>query len=296
MDNIKSILKSNFTNIYNIPEVISYIDNINSVKIFKFNNLILKIFYNDNEYFNFNFIQKIIKRGAFLIKHKKIIINFIPSNAIKLIDEDDIMTAKNINSGFTYLLKDEIFIFRKEEFPKVFLHELIHHDLNIHNDIFQNINNVRLKSHFNISDNTILILNEAIIELWATIFQLAFISIDYNLNFKQLFNIELLYSLYKSYQILKIQKEKYNNIWYDKCNIYSYIIFKTILLLNLNKFINIYMYPNKYDDTLLTNFIIKHSNLPLINKNPYLKLFINGKSKKIFRSNNSLCFMLFSDL
>ena len=48
------------------------------------------------------------------------------------------------------------------------------------------------------------------------------------------------------------------------------------------------MYPNKYDETLLTQFLIKHSKLPLIQKNPeYLS--------KIKRPDNSLCFMLFSD-
>ena len=87
-----------------------------------------------------------------------------------------------------------------------------------------------------------------------------------------------------TYQILNIQKD---NEWVDNCNIYSYIIFKTILLLNLNKFIKIYMYPNKYDDTKLTDFLIKHSKLPNIRNNPQFN--------EIKRARNSLCFMLFSD-
>ena len=70
--------------------------------------------------------------------------------------------------------------------------------------------------------------------------------------------------------------------------IYSYIIFKTILLVYLNEYIKIYMYPNKYNETSLTDFLIKHSKLPVIKKNPEY-------SSKIKRADNSLCFMLFSD-
>ena len=56
----------------------------------------------------------------------------------------------------------------------------------------------------------------------------------------------------------------------------------------INEYIKIYMYPKKYDDTSLTDFLIKHSKLPNIQKNPEY-------SSKIKRPNNSLCFMLFSD-
>ena len=52
------------------------------------------------------------------------------------------MTSENINSGFTYVNRNDIYIFRKEEFPKVILHELIHHDLNIHQDNFNDDNNL----------------------------------------------------------------------------------------------------------------------------------------------------------
>jgi len=290
---IKENLKTNFKGNYEIPEVILYIDEINSIKIIKYYNLILKIYYKKEENLDFNFIKRILKRGRFIIKNKKIIINLIPSGAKKILDEENVMTGKNINSGFTYIYRNEIFIFRKEEFPKVIIHELIHHNLNIHNDIFKDNNKKRLKEHFKISDDTILILNEAIIEMWASIFQLAFISMDYNLNFKKLYHMELTYSLFKCFQIFKIQN---NNIWYDKCNIFSYIIFKTILLINLNKLIKIYMYPNKYDDTIITNFILKYSKIPEIKNNPEFIIKINNKENKIKREEKSLCFMLFSDL
>lgn len=296
LDDVKEKLKENFRGIYNIPEVISYIDEITSIKIFKYRRLVLKIFYKKTDELDFNFIKKVLKRGGFLMKTKNLTINLIPSPALKIFNEDEIMTGANINSGFTFLLRDEIFIFRKEEFPKVILHELIHHDLNIHNDNFSEINKRRLMEHFKISEDTTLILNEAMIEMWATIFQLAFISLDYGLEFRRLYMMETMYSIYKSNQIKKNQEEKKNGIWRDNCNIYSYIIFKTILLLNLNEFIKIYMYPTRYNDTILTDFLIRHSNIPKIDNNPEYSLRIQGDLKEIKRPQTSLCFMLLSDL
>lgn len=283
IEDIKNELKSHFTQNFNIPEVISYINEINNIKIIKYKNLTFKIYYNTNDNLDFYLIKKIMKRGVFILKKKVMTIHLIPSPAKKILKDDQIMTSENINSGFTYINKNDIYIFRKEEFPKVILHELIHHDLNIHQNNFSEDNKKKLKKHFNISHKTTLILNETIIELWATIFQLAFVSIDYNLEFKKLYYMEVLYSLYKCHQIFKIQNK---NEWNDKCNIFGYIIFKTILLVYLNEFIKIYMYPMKYDETLLTNFLIKHSKIPDIQENP----------KFSSRPDNSLCFMLFSDL
>ena len=286
IEEIKKDLLRHFDVNYNIPDVISYIKQINSLKIIKYKNLTFKIYYNTNDDLDFKFIKKVMIRGVFILKNKQMTIHLIPSPAKKIFKEDGIMTSENINSGFTYVNRNDIYIFRKEEFPKVVLHELIHHDLNIHQDEFNEKNKRLLKEHFNICDDTTLILNETIIELWATILQLAFVSVDYNIDYRRLFKMEVIYSLYKCHQIFKIQK---GDKWKDRCNIYSYIIFKTILLINLNEYIKIYMYPNKYDDTTLTEFLIKHSKLPDIQENPKY-------SSKIKREDKSLCFMLFSDV
>jgi len=284
MEEIRRELKSHFVGNFNIPEVISYINEINSLKTINHKNISLRIYYKTTDNLNFDFIKRVVERGAFILRKKQMIIHLIPSPAKKMIKEDGIMTGANINSGFTYVNRNEIYIFRKEEFPKVIIHELIHHDLNIHRDEFKKENKERLKRHFKIAEETTLILNEAMIELWAIIFQLAFVSIDYGKDFKKLFEMEVSYSLYKCHQILKIQGE---GEWKDRCNIFSYIIFKTILLVNLNEFVKIYMYPEKYDDTLLTDFLLRYSKLP---DNP-----INPIFKKIGRPEKSLCFMLVSD-
>ena len=191
----------------------------------------------------------------------------------------------NINSGFTYLrsnkqLPNEIYIMRREEFGKVIFHEIIHHNSEIHSN-FKLSNIQKLQNHFNIKSD--IDPNEAIVEFWATIMFLKQISDETNKDFYKLFKEELKYSLYKTYQLLQIQKEN-NNIWFDYTNVYCYVIFKTIILYNLLEFQKIYTFP--YNDDIITDFLIKYSSsLPMnIILNPTIK-----------RPNNSLCFMVNSD-
>jgi len=287
-ENIKKLMLS----VYNIPDVINYIDSINKIKEIIYKNLKCMVYYKSTDNVNFNLILKVLKRGV-VLTDKIITIHLIYSDVQKKFNSNnEPLTFKNVNSGFTFLNKNDIYIFRREEFPKVIIHEILHHDNKIHSDDFKDNNRDLLLNYFNISNKAKLIFNEAIIEFWATIIHLSFVAIEYKIKFQQLLRIEIQYSLYKCFQILNLQSKMLNKIWNDNSNIFAYIIFKTILLYNINELYKIYKYPNKYDDTLLTNFIIKYSKLPKFNKNPYF-IF---KGKKIKRDYNSLCFMLLSDL
>ena len=257
-------LKSHFIGVYEIPEIISYIDEITNIYNYKYENLIIKVYYrNFKDKINIPKIQNVIKRAYKVVSNMNNIkifnIHLILSPAKKRFEYNNILTAKCINSGFTYPKGNDIFIFREEEFPKVIIHELLHHQKLIDNQIFDIENKYKLMNHFNINNKTKLILNETIIELCALILHLSFISNEYNLDIKDLFIIELKYSLFKCYQILKLQQTYKNEEWYDECNIYCYIIFKTIIMFHLNEFIRIYSYP--YDNTKITKFIIEHSNI-----------------------------------
>jgi hypothetical protein len=291
-NDIKNNLKQYFRSPYNIKEVIDYIDNIDSIYKYSLNNIDIIVYYREGiDNIDKKLIIKTIKRGCVIYKkEKKIIINLIYTPAKKILEYNKPLTTKNVNSGFTFANGNEIFIFRREEFPKVIIHELIHHNRYIHNDNFKLQNKLNLIKHFNLHPNTTLILNEAIVELWATFIHLSFVSRDYKIDLKELLNVELHYSLYKTWQIFELQKKFINNLWYDECNIFSYIIFKTICIFHLHEFIKIYSFP--YDDTMVSNFIISHSKIKIINHNP--SYILNGV--KYQRSDNSLCFMLLSDL
>ncbi len=290
-------LKENFKGHYKIDEIINYIDKVNSTFIYEYNNIKCIVYYCKNkDKIDFDKIKEVIKRGYIISnKSKKIIIHLLLTSAKKKFEKNKILTAKNTNSGFTYVNRNDIFIFRKEEFAKVIIHELMHHDKLIHNDDFTNANKKELLNHFGISEDTILILNEAIIEFWATLIHLAFVSCKYKINYLNLYEYELNYSLYKTYQILKLKEKNKDKIWCDKCNIYAYIVFKTILLKNINEFLQIYTYP--YDNSKITNFIIEKSEfLNELLKNPPKNPIVKINSQKIQRPSNSLCFMLLSDL
>ncbi len=295
IEDYKSILRKKFNNTdeYNIPGISDYINEIDSIYEDEYKNIFIRVYYRKNkDNLNKTFIKQILRRGSHVYKEnkRKIIIHLLLTPLKKIFEP--VLTAKNVNSGFTYLRNNEIFIFRKEDFPKVIIHELIHHDPYIHVENVKKENEIRIKNHFDLNEKTNFILNEAIVELWACLNHLFFISKEYKIPFKDLFEIELEYSLYKCNQIreLHIKEKQKGNKWYDDCNIFGYFICKTILLNNLNKLMVIYEFP--YDNTKISDFIIENSKLPVVTTNPYIE--INGVRYQ--RNDNSLCFMLLSDL
>lgn len=293
MNEIKTIdryrIKSYFKSPYNIRELLIYIDELDSKYEYKYKNINIIVYYRKHkDEPDFDLIRKVVMRGSEVISNKNFSIFLFLSPLRKEFNDDNSeLDIKNINSGFTYTTRNEIYIFRKEEFPKVIIHELIHHDRNIDNQYIKPANKTALLSHFNLTSNSNIILNEAIVELWATIIHLSFVSKEYGIDLTTLIKTELEYSLFKCHQIsLLRQKDKY----YDKCNIYGYIIFKTIFLYYFSEFKDIYTFP--YNDTKLTKFLLSHSHIKEVKTNP---LFILNK-RVIQRSPKSLSFMLLSDL
>jgi hypothetical protein len=161
----------------------------------------------------------------------------------------------NINGGFTNPNENKIFIIRQEEYAKVIIHEMLHHVKSIHHDHWSVSDIAELKKTFNIAEQTVLIPNEAVVELWATLFFISFMSSEYNIKFKTLLQSELKHSLYQTSKILKKQG---NNPWTEYSNAYCYIVFKTILL---HAYINNILPDNTPHD--ITRYLILHkTDLP----------------------------------
>lgn len=184
--------------------------------------------------------------------------------------------ACNINGGFTYPLGNSIYVVREEEYTKVMIHEILHHSKEIHNNGFMEKHLNKLKKIFNIAQETVLVPNEAVVELWATIANCAFLSFEYNQSFKKLINMETEFSMHQSHKILKKQGKE---PWFEKTNSYCYIIFKTILLKNISK-LSGYTYP--YDPEYITEFLIEHKN-SVKNKVKNSDFFDKIRSKKSLR-------------
>lgn len=173
--------------------------------------------------------------------------------------KNSLLGPNESNSGVTFsnfIESGEITIYRREEYLKVLIHELIHANFIDKELIFIN---KQLEKQFNsyfCTDYTIL-LNEAFTEAMATILNLFYIHITLKLKKKELnkmFINELKYSIYIYSKIMNhynfnnlnkilkqgINKDLCKSNFPQKTNIIAYYIFKPLILLNLNLFASMY--------------------------------------------------------
>ena len=211
---------------------------------------------------------------------------------------------KHINSGYTYCCKpnNEIVIYRKEEWFKVFIHESMHaFGLDFCSfGLEKEIKNI-LYSHFPLNSN--MYLYESYCETWATILNLLINiylknpNINY-LKFEKTYNNyvtnEIKFSLFQTTKILNFMDIKYKDLYSKKSSssirrdymykenteLFSYFIVKTILLYNHNLFIK---WCREHNFSLI-NFNKTHKNIFdfcdfIINK--YKKINIVNNFKNI---------------
>lgn len=295
LDNIKyEISNSKFSNHNKIIKHTNNFNNIISISKLDCNIKIL-IYYNKKTNVLYEKILKIYNRLIILSNiynvNKDICFHLVLTNSKRIMPKNNYFETKNFNGGFTYIhhnnniKKADIYIYRYDEYSKVMLHELIHH-IDIINDSMlklPNENILDLKNYFNISYDSNIKVNEGNVEFWATIYNLIFISIEYNIEFKKLYKKELEFSINQYFKLRNINKYK---IWKENTNIFSYFIIKLILLYNYKEFINLHL---PYDIDIFCNFI----------KNKYSKNFINkikkNKNNKLnLKNKNSLDAMIFS--
>jgi hypothetical protein len=230
-------------------------------------------------------LQRLIYLKNILHITNTISIWFIPCKEKRFFPKSGIIEEKHINGGYTYTSNHTIIIYRLQEFPKVMLHELIHNSL-IDTTIPKE-KELELYKLFSIDTtqcdsycNTQLRINEAVVEAWALLYQLMFVSAEYKLSFKKLFKEELEWSLYLCKKLFKMHKNK----WIEKSHSYSYIRLKTCILYFMKDFIKL-KYP--YSATELIKFF-KTYNL----KTNFIKAIEHAKDFKT----NQFRMMLHSDL
>ena len=193
-------------------------------------------------------LHRVIKR-LFIVStifniNKKFVYWLIPTNNNKWFPKKSVIMPKHINGGFTYITNTDtvnIYIYRREEFPKVMIHELMHHSY-LDTSYLSNTHEYKdtldkLKHICNISKDTLFLPNEGIIEAWALILQSLFISYEYNIPFKLIIDIEKKWSIKQTSRILYHKYHNLNNIWKEDTNSYCYIVLKTFLINNVTNFI-----------------------------------------------------------
>ena len=230
----------------------------------------------NNSQNNYNeYILKILNVIYFLSnytsKNKSITINLCLTNNKKIIN-NYIQEPENINSGLC--MNNEILIFRKEEWFKVLIHELIHcFKLDFS---FMNTNNFekKIKKEFNLK-NVDLNLFECYTEFWANIINICFYVLrNYKMNLISKINdfikLETLYSILIMNNILIKQDMLYSdffikNDYRENTNVFCYYILKSIMLYNKNIFLewcntnkNILIFNNFKIDEFI-NLLIKQS-------------------------------------
>lgn len=188
---------------------------------------------------------------------------FIVMNPMKRhLPESGILKTIHINGGFTYTNDRDIFIIRKEDYQKVILHELLHHNNLIHNENWKLSNIIKLKTFFNIHPSYQLIPNEAVVETIACILHVCFTAIERKALLSNVYTLEKNHSRNIVKKILQFQNI---GLWYEETNAYAYTVLKNILFCNFNGFMKIFNFKY-YDDSIITNFIInnhkKYKKLP----------------------------------
>jgi hypothetical protein len=177
--------------------------------------------------------------------------------------KDDVIDAVNMNGGYTYINKNNIYIIRKEDYAKVMLHELLHHNTSMNYEDWDASNIRRLKEHFKIYEEMLLLPNEAIIETYACILNTIFYSIETPFGVETATNSlsenlkrDQEHSLCLAKRIIDKQDGRDGGVWNEKTHSFCYIVFKTILYVYFNQFLKIYRYQN---DTVITDFLLQYS-------------------------------------
>ena len=174
--------------------------------------------------------------------------NFELSNN-KDVNDDMIMSVNSHNTST--MPPVELFIWRKEEFEKVLVHELIH-TLKLDFLTYPEQLTKDILNYFNIPTDTQIRVGEAYVETWAVIINTILISKSVN-NFFEHFEKEVLFSLFQSSKIMHhfgyncLNKCKMSMIrahvdiregdLRQETSVFSYFILKTGILLHIHSFI-----------------------------------------------------------
>jgi len=246
------------------------------------NNKTIKI---DSNYYNFQkIIRKVYSILLFFITHTNINVNcsnklsifLYLSNLKKLLPQSRSslnsirstnIDKKNVNTGFTFgcSYMNEIYVYRKEEWEKVLIHELIHAfglDFASQSEL-NNIANNQMLKFFNFNEqlhdlNKDIKIYEAYTETWATIINIIFqddlsksqtgdkkndiSKIIKKIHNQQIWSMIQYLKLMRFYRLdnLIFENEK-QIILKEKVTLYSYYILKCRFLLYINDFFGFYI-------------------------------------------------------
>ena len=177
-------------------------------------------------------------------------------------EKGEIIDSCHVNSGYTYRckIKNEIIIFRKEEWFKLLIHESCHAFGFELSDYSENIIKGKLKKVLNLDID--IDINESYVEFFARIFNVAFKSLnnsrnidEFKIYFNFFLNYEKLFGIIQINMILKhfliegkdfIEKHgKGNELYRENTNVFAYYIIGSIMVNNNELFLNLFYENNE---------------------------------------------------
>jgi hypothetical protein len=178
-------------------------------------------------------------------------LKFMPSNLGEELDKF------NVNTAFTFSCKrsNEIFIYRKEELLKVFIHETFHSFGLDFSDCNQEFANMIIKNKFTaIDDKKDYNIYESYCEIWAQLINILLITsyinqyieyTEWKKNINKLLSYERRWSIFQLSKILLHYGFEYtelfnkNEIIYreSKTSVFSYFFLRAIAMVNLDDFL-----------------------------------------------------------
>lgn len=248
----------------------------------KTKNILCNIWCNDLNKTTLNNIFKVLDRFNTIIllfnklnldyNKRQFELNYIPTNLKKELptNGNKILGPNEINSGLSYIYNNIIYIWREEEFDKVFIHELFH-CLGFDRFLIEDESLCELSNYYNLKTN--INCNEGYNEFCALIYHCCFLKIENpKLNLNKCIKHNLYFTFIQIKKILDYYNIKifnHNTNFRQNTSVFSYFILKGMYLYYINEFLNI---------------LINHTIL-LYPKNEFksnLKLF----NSKIFNDGN----------
>ena len=189
---------------------------------------------------------------------------YISDQKKELPSENIVLNKEHVNTAFTYPCPhytNSIYLFRREEWFKVFVHETFH-SYGLDFSDTENNADERLRQTFKITVD--IRFSEAYTEVWAEIICMMFSAVrEYSTtepfirisrlkrNIEGKLHGEIAFSVFQMCKILRHNKMEYedffvSNAYREKTNVFSYFFLKTILLYFYNDFLEWSITHNGY--------------------------------------------------
>jgi len=195
-----------------------------------------------------------------------LVINVVPSPAKRSFPPPGVpIGPENINGGFTYVhtggrgaasAAAEIYVLRREEFPKVVLHEILHHSRVHCDDAAWAPHRQALYAHFGVSERgcsapgvaspegggapgcaTDIRPNEAIVETWATVQHCSALSRELGVPLAALLAAERDHALAVAARAERHRLTLPGSEWQERTHTFSYIQLRAMILRDLPGFL-----------------------------------------------------------